>query len=49
MYVRVATFDQSGDLDETIKQVKNDVEITRAVIVIKEEIERLREQVQNVE
>jgi exopolysaccharide biosynthesis protein len=26
MYVRVATFDQSGDLDETIKQVKNDVE-----------------------
>jgi exopolysaccharide biosynthesis protein len=26
MYVRVATFDQSGDLDETISQVKNDVE-----------------------
>jgi hypothetical protein len=26
MYVRVATFEQSGDLDETINQVKQDVE-----------------------
>lgn len=26
MYVRVATFEQSGDLDETIDQVKQDVE-----------------------
>ena len=26
MYVRVATFEQSGDLDETIQQVKSDVE-----------------------
>ena len=33
----------------TIGAKSNDVEITRAVIVIKEEIERLREQVQNVE
>ena len=33
----------------TIGSKSNDVEITRAVIVIKEEIERLREQVQNVE
>jgi uncharacterized protein (TIGR00255 family) len=33
----------------TIGSKSNDVEVTRAVIVIKEEIERLREQVQNVE
>lgn len=33
----------------TIGSKSNDIEITRAVIVIKEEIERLREQVQNVE
>ena len=33
----------------TIGSKSNDVQITRAVIVIKEEIERLREQVQNVE
>jgi uncharacterized protein (TIGR00255 family) len=33
----------------TIGSKSNDVEITRAVIVIKEELERLREQVQNVE
>ena len=33
----------------TIGSKSNDVEMTRAVIVIKEEIERLREQVQNVE
>ena len=33
----------------TIGSKSNDVETTRAVIVIKEEIERLREQVQNVE
>jgi len=33
----------------TIGSKSNDVEITRSVIVIKEEIERLREQVQNVE
>lgn len=33
----------------TIGSKSNDVEITRAVIVMKEEIERLREQVQNVE
>jgi uncharacterized protein (TIGR00255 family) len=33
----------------TIGAKSNDVEITRRVIVIKEEIERLREQVQNVE
>jgi uncharacterized protein (TIGR00255 family) len=33
----------------TIGAKSNDVEMTRAVIVIKEEIERLREQVQNVE
>jgi len=33
----------------TIGSKSNDVEITRGVIVIKEEIERLREQVQNVE
>jgi uncharacterized protein (TIGR00255 family) len=33
----------------TIASKSNDVEMTRAVIVIKEEIERLREQVQNVE
>jgi len=33
----------------TIGSKSNDVEITRAVIVIKEEIERIREQVQNVE
>jgi uncharacterized protein (TIGR00255 family) len=33
----------------TIGAKSNDVEITRGVIVIKEEIERLREQVQNVE
>jgi uncharacterized protein (TIGR00255 family) len=33
----------------TIGSKSNDVEITRAVIVVKEEIERLREQVQNVE
>ena len=33
----------------TIGSKSNDVAITRAVIVIKEEIERLREQVQNVE
>jgi uncharacterized protein (TIGR00255 family) len=33
----------------TIGSKSNDVDITRAVIVIKEEIERLREQVQNVE
>ena len=33
----------------TIGAKSNDVAITRAVIVIKEEIERLREQVQNVE
>jgi exopolysaccharide biosynthesis protein len=26
MYVRVATFEQSGDLDEAIDQVKSDVE-----------------------
>ena len=33
----------------TIGSKSNDVEITRSVIVVKEEIERLREQVQNVE
>jgi len=33
----------------TIASKSNDVEMTRAVIIIKEEIERLREQVQNVE
>jgi uncharacterized protein (TIGR00255 family) len=33
----------------TIGSKSNDVEITRGVIIIKEEIERLREQVQNVE
>ncbi len=33
----------------TIGSKSNDVDMTRAVIVIKEEIERLREQVQNVE
>ena len=33
----------------TIGSKSNDVEITRAVIIIKEEIERLREQVMNVE
>jgi len=33
----------------TIASKSNDVEMTRATIVIKEEIERLREQVQNVE
>jgi uncharacterized protein (TIGR00255 family) len=33
----------------TIGSKSNDVEITRGVIVMKEEIERLREQVQNVE
>jgi len=33
----------------TIGSKSNDVDVTRAVIVIKEEIERLREQVQNVE
>ena len=33
----------------TIGSKSNDVEMTRAMIVIKEEIERLREQVQNVE
>jgi len=33
----------------TIGSKSNDVEITRATIVLKEEIERLREQVQNVE
>jgi uncharacterized protein (TIGR00255 family) len=33
----------------TIGSKSNDVEITRSVIVMKEEIERLREQVQNVE
>jgi len=33
----------------TIGSKSNDVEITRAVIVVKEEVERLREQVQNVE
>jgi len=33
----------------TIGSKSNDVDTTRAVIVIKEEIERLREQVQNVE
>jgi uncharacterized protein (TIGR00255 family) len=33
----------------TIGSKSNDVEITRAVITIKEELERLREQVQNVE
>jgi len=33
----------------TIGAKSNDVDMTRAVIVIKEEIERLREQVQNVE
>jgi uncharacterized protein (TIGR00255 family) len=33
----------------TIGSKGNDVEIARAVIVIKEELERLREQVQNVE
>jgi uncharacterized protein (TIGR00255 family) len=33
----------------TIASKSNDIEITRAAIVIKEEIERLREQVQNVE
>jgi uncharacterized protein (TIGR00255 family) len=33
----------------TIGSKSNDVQITRAVIIIKEEIERLREQVQNVE
>jgi uncharacterized protein (TIGR00255 family) len=33
----------------TIGSKSNDVEITRAVIAIKEEVERLREQVQNVE
>ena len=33
----------------TIGSKSNDVAVTRAVIVIKEEIERLREQVQNVE
>jgi uncharacterized protein (TIGR00255 family) len=33
----------------TIGSKSNDVDITRAVIVMKEEIERLREQVQNVE
>ena len=33
----------------TIGSKSNDVEMTRAVIVVKEEIERLREQVQNVE
>jgi uncharacterized protein (TIGR00255 family) len=33
----------------TIGSKANDVEVARAVIVMKEEIERLREQVQNVE
>ena len=33
----------------TIGAKSNEVAITRAVIVMKEEIERLREQVQNVE
>jgi uncharacterized protein (TIGR00255 family) len=33
----------------TIASKSNDVDMTRAVIVVKEEIERLREQVQNVE
>ena len=33
----------------TIGSKANDVEIAHAVIVMKEEIERLREQVQNVE
>jgi uncharacterized protein (TIGR00255 family) len=33
----------------TIGSKANDVEIGRAVIVMKEEIERIREQVQNVE
>ncbi len=33
----------------TIGSKSNDVEITRGVIIMKEEIERLREQVQNVE
>ena len=33
----------------TIASKSNDVEMTRGTIVIKEEIERLREQVQNVE
>jgi uncharacterized protein (TIGR00255 family) len=33
----------------TIGAKSNDVEMTRAVIVVKEEIERLREQVQNIE
>jgi uncharacterized protein (TIGR00255 family) len=33
----------------TIGSKGNDVEIARAVIVMKEELERLREQVQNVE
>ena len=33
----------------TIASKSNDVQMTRAVIIIKEEIERLREQVQNVE
>jgi len=33
----------------TISSKSNDVDMTRAVIIIKEEIERLREQVQNVE
>ncbi|MBI1798366.1 MAG: DUF1732 domain-containing protein, partial [Candidatus Eisenbacteria bacterium] len=33
----------------TIGSKSNDVDITRSVIVMKEEIERLREQVQNVE
>ena len=33
----------------TIGSKSNDVEMTRAMIIIKEEIERLREQVQNVE
>jgi uncharacterized protein (TIGR00255 family) len=33
----------------TIGSKATDVEVARAVIVMKEEIERLREQVQNVE
>jgi uncharacterized protein (TIGR00255 family) len=33
----------------TIGSKANDVDVQRAVIVMKEEIERLREQVQNVE
>jgi uncharacterized protein (TIGR00255 family) len=33
----------------TIGSKANDVEIAHAVVVIKEELERLREQVQNVE